>query len=137
MPVINTNPLFYIIAGAVATPELQLRALIKHNDKCVRARVAENPRLPAASLSELASDESSEVRIAVAENASTPIFVLELLSEDLDADVRYAMAENASTPEHILHILIQDENPYVVARACKTLARLQLNTAAVKLRCCA
>lgn len=137
MNAITDYPIINVPAGDKPGSAQQLCALVNHPDRMVRLRVAEHPGLPPACLAELAGDDWPEVRIAVAENPSTPVLILELLSEDLHPDVRYTMAENAATPEHILHILVQDENPYVVARACKTLARLNQKKPTVRLCRCA
>ena len=128
------NP--FLAAVGKATPIDQLCWLVFHEDKHIRLKVADNPRLPLACLMDLAIDEAHEVRISVAENSRTPVAILEVLAEDNHPDVRYAMAENAHTPEHILHFLLNDENPYVAARASVTLKRLEGQAPAL-LRCCA
>ncbi len=116
---------------------LQLFSQIIHRDKNVRVQVAEHPSLPASYLTDLARDEAHEVRIAVSENLLTPVPILESLAQDEHADVRYAMAENANMPPHILQSLVHDDNPYVAARAQKTLSRLDDDATLVSLRSCA
>lgn len=133
-PIDSSN--YYLAASAPSTSVRQLCSLVSHDDKQIRRKVADNPRLPPPCLAELAGDESPEVRISVAENSATPLPILELLADDPHPDVRYAMAENANTPTHILWILVHDDNPYVVARACQTLTRLADNPINL-LRCCA
>ena len=130
------NP--YAAATALTTPLQQLYALMHHNDKHIRVKVAEHPHLPPPFLAELANDDYYEVRISVSEHTLTPLPILEMLAEDDHPDVRYALAENANTPPHILGILVKDGNPYVAARACKTLLRLQeQGIPETVLRCCA
>jgi hypothetical protein len=118
----NSNPNLVAVAWE-SLPE-QLCRLSRSEDALVRSRAADNPQLPLTCLAELANDVAHDVRISVAENPVTPLVILELLAEDDHADVRYAIAENANMPAYILSILSRDENPYVSARAHKTLARL-------------
>ncbi len=128
----------YIACSSAVTPLLELLSLLLHPDSKIRAKVAENPRLPVKYFSDLVLDESTEVRIALVDNPSTPSAILEKLAQDSHPDVRYAMAENANIPFHLLNILCGDENPYVVARAKKTIERLKgFKGAALlhKLRC--
>ncbi len=120
----NSNPNF--VAGAWETLPEQLCRLSRSEDARVRSRAADNPQLPLTCLADLANDESHDVRISVAENPVTPLVILELLAADDHADVRYAIAENANMPAYILSILSRDDNPYVSARAHKTLARLAM-----------
>src|SRR5262249_42481138 len=128
------NP--YLAASQHSTPVDQLGWLIFHEDMRVRLKLAENPKLPAAFLADLANDEHPDVRIAVAEHPHAPIAIVELLAEDNHVDVRHAIAENAIIPLHILHILLNDENPYVSARAAQTLRRVEGQMVS-HLRCCA
>jgi hypothetical protein len=128
----------HVAAEIAAIPLQQLIAFRFHWDRQVRRQVAENPRMPAEYLADLANDDFYEVRISVSENMATPIPILELLSEDDHPDVRFAMAENANTPTHILKILLHDENPYVSSRARETLTRLeQVQVTSKRLRYCA
>lgn len=86
--------------------------------------VATNPSTPTRVLDKLSQHVSSQVRMAVAEHRGTPREIIEKLALDCDADVRYALAENHLLPQDILRTLSQDENPYVAARAERTLSRL-------------
>ena|ERR1700679_3762621 len=115
----------YLAAGSTDTALLRLCCFIVNEDERIRSRVAENPRLPAEYLAELARDESPVVRISVADNLNTPVPVLELLTHDQQPDVRYSIAENPNTPVYLLESLLTDEHPYIVSRARKTLARLR------------
>ena len=75
-------------------------------------------------LAELAVDDSPLVRIAVSENTFTDLKTMFLLAEDRSADVRYAVAENHNAPIAVLQFLSEEGNPYVAARAQRTLSRL-------------
>ena len=128
----------YLSASNKQTSQLKLYCFIFHQDERIRARVAENPRVPATCLAQLAVDDSPEVRISVADNPCTPMWLLELLARDEHPDVRYAIAENANIPLHLLEFLTRDEHPYVADRAGKTLGRLQsLRTNLPGIRRCA
>ena len=98
-----------------------LNFLAESPDDAVVLRVAENPQTHVATLTRLIRHRSSQVRIAVAEHASTPEVLLQLLARDHDMDVRMALAENSNLPKGILEILMSDENPYVSARAQRSL----------------
>jgi hypothetical protein len=113
----------YIKAG-ISSRFAELEELATHEHHAVRARVAENPRTPRQTLDKLAKDESSEVRASLAGNPSAPLWMLRELTKDGSADVRYSLAEDNSMPKQILWILAEDENPYVAARAEKTLQML-------------
>jgi hypothetical protein len=128
MPKSDYDLEIYLAAGNANTALPSLCCFLLHNDSRIRSRVAENPRLPAAYLADLAGDRSPLVRIAVADNLNTPIDVLKLLAQDSQPDVRYSIAENSNTPVPILEMLMDDEHPYVVSRARKTLSRLKCET---------
>jgi hypothetical protein len=113
----------YILAGNPNTPEKMIFELSQSDDPRVRRRVAENERISGYLLQVLSHDTNGEVRTAVADNPKTPSFVLRKLAMDEDADVRYALAENVQAPLFILNLLSEDENPYVCARAVRTINR--------------
>jgi hypothetical protein len=115
----------YIAAGSVNTSVQLLCCFSFHEDEKIRSRVAENKRLPAVYLEQLACDEAPEVRISVADNPNTAVEVLELLAQDQHPDVRYSIAENANAPCHLLEVLEHDENPYIASRAKKTLKKIR------------
>lgn len=69
--------------------------------------------------------QMSEIQIAVADHPDTTSDVLFQLAQDTNPDVRFAIAENHKADIEILQLLSQDDNPFVAARARKTLRRLQ------------
>ncbi|HEY9756794.1 MAG TPA: HEAT repeat domain-containing protein [Oculatellaceae cyanobacterium] len=71
------------------------------------------------------SMQMSEIQIAVADHPDTTSDVLFQLAHDTNPDVRFAIAENHKADIEILQLLSQDDNPFVAARARKTLRRLQ------------
>lgn len=87
-------------------------------------RVIENLNDCPRALAELAYDDHTSVRIAVADNLYSDLRTLFVLAEDRSADVRFALAENHNAPIAVLQFLSEDINPYVQARAQRTLARL-------------
>ena len=48
-----------------------------------------------------------------------------ILLADSNADVRYRLAESYHLPKALLEMLADDQNPFVAARACKTLKRIE------------
>lgn len=102
-----------------------LSRLAQHSCEQIVIRVAENINTPADILALLSKHQCNEVRIAVAENASTPFLVLMELVEDKNVDVRYSLSENHNVPTTLLTVLLDDENPYIGARARKTLDRIK------------
>jgi hypothetical protein len=98
----------------------------QNQDLCVwlLTRIVESITDAPNTLARLGCDKHYEVRQAVADNPFTPIATLIELSRDHHVDLRFAMAENHSVPVEILTLLCADDNPYVVARAQKTLVRL-------------
>jgi hypothetical protein len=110
-----------LIASRPGTSPSILNFLANSNDNAVVLRVAENPNTHVATLTRLIRHTSSQVRIAVAEHATTPEVLLHLLAVDADADVRMALAENSNLSKPVLEILANDENPYVAARAARSL----------------
>jgi hypothetical protein len=87
-------------------------------------RVIENLGDCPRALAELAYDDNAAVRIAVADNMYADLRTLFVLAEDRSTDVRFALAENHNAPIAVLQFLVEDVNPYVQARAQRTLARL-------------
>src|SRR5205814_4078016 len=83
-----------------------------------------HPRTMRGTLAKLAVNRNPDVRCAVGENANTAKDVLWLLARDEDADVRFSLAENHNINDDILIFLSSDENPYVAARAQRTLQRV-------------
>ena len=47
------------------------------------------------------------------------------LARDKSDDIRYQLAENHNVPTQVLLVLVSDENPFVRARAERTLERLR------------
>jgi len=120
-----------VIASRPHTSPSILNFLAQSRDPSVVLCVAENPRTHVATLTRLIRHHSSVVRIAVAEHPSTPEPLLCILARDEDADVRYALAENANMPKTVLQFLAQDDNPYVCARAQRTIAESESTPAQV------
>lgn len=112
----------YLLAGNSTRSARVLYRLAKHNSTKIRRRVAENFACPTDLLSFLSRDKQPEVRIAVALNKKSNFETCKLLSEDFDPDVRFMMASASYTVQSVLEKLSKDENPYVSARAQRTLA---------------
>lgn len=110
-----------IVASNPNTPAVVLGRLAQDHDAIVRMAVAENPRTPSDILAMLAQDANSDVRLTVVENRNTWLVTLYRLAADDNDDVRYGMAECCHMPVEILLLLCDDENPYVRARASKTM----------------
>ncbi|MCA9801745.1 MAG: hypothetical protein KC777_07145 [Cyanobacteria bacterium HKST-UBA02] len=89
-------------------------------------KAAEHPSASPYTLSKLSRSGIREVRQAVAQSHNTPYSSQFDLARDPDPDVRFALAENHRAFITILETLSDDENPYVSARAAKTIDRLQL-----------
>jgi hypothetical protein len=111
----------YLLAGNTETPPVKLSRLAHSRYVRIRCRVAENPAASRALLLALSGDLEADVRIAVANNPNAPLSLLAYLASDNCVDVRYAMAENYQLPPTLLRKLAADENPYVSARAQRTL----------------
>jgi hypothetical protein len=88
-------------------------------------RIAANEDTPEIILAQLAYHPNSEVRTCIAENPATQDAELWALTYDDSADVRYALAENHQLDSQFLTELELDGNPYVAARAQKTLQRIR------------
>lgn len=110
-----------VIAARPTTQPSILNFLAQSKDEAVVLRVAENPCTHVATLTKLMRHNSPHIRIAVAEHPTTPEVLLQLLATDHDVDVRHALAENTNLPKSVLEILAADENPYVSARAQRSL----------------
>jgi hypothetical protein len=98
--------------------------LSRTKDTCVLERLAENPRTPAGVLIKLSSHPEAAVKSAVGCNPKCLVWLICKLAQDEDVDVRYSIAENPHVPTEVLSILSTDENPYISARAFRTLKRL-------------
>lgn len=109
------------IAMSPFTPQSVLNFLAKTADNMVVRRVAENYSTHVATLTRLVRHHSPDVRMAVGEHHDVPEPLLQILARDPDSDVRYSLAENPTMPATVLEILSSDENPYVAARAQRTL----------------
>ncbi len=120
----DSRPIRLIIASNSTTPTCVLNFLALTDDVLVVQRVAENSNTHVATLTKLLRHSSPVVRTAVSEHPNTPESLLLILADDLDADVRYCLAENAHMPKAVLEVLANDSNPYVAARADRTLTRL-------------
>lgn len=115
----------YTVLGKSETPSEMLWDFARNvTDPIILEHVAAHSQTPPNALDHLARHESLDVRLAVADNPRTPAGALRLLSEDENADVRYALAENHNCPMEILYELATDSNPYVSARALKTVNRI-------------
>ncbi|MBU6453434.1 MAG: hypothetical protein KGS72_16760 [Cyanobacteria bacterium REEB67] len=111
----------YLLAGNTETSPVKLSRLSHSRYVRIRCRVAENPAASRALLLALSGDLEADVRIAVANNPNAPQSLLAYLAADSCVDVRYALAENYQLPPRLLRKLAEDENPYVAARAQRTL----------------
>jgi hypothetical protein len=120
-----------VLAGRPTTAAPILNFLATSADLRVVQRVAENPSTHVATLTRLVRHHSSAIRMAVSEHPSTTEVLLQILARDEDADLRFALAENYNMPRAVLETLEQDENPYIAARASRTLAELTPSTAQV------
>ncbi|MBX9725541.1 MAG: hypothetical protein K2X81_29355 [Candidatus Obscuribacterales bacterium] len=103
-----------------------LKKLANHKCNHLVSRVAEHPSTPLETLQTLSQHEHPEVRSAIADNVNTPQSILMNLTKDSDIQVRYSLAENHNVPISVICVLLEDENPYVAARAGKTLNRLRM-----------
>ncbi|MBX9719992.1 MAG: hypothetical protein K2X81_01250 [Candidatus Obscuribacterales bacterium] len=117
-----------IMASNPETPAELLDFLTIVGSTSVVIRVAENPNTSKETLSKLAFHNDAEVRAAVAENTNASESCFKRLANDMSADVRFRLAENPHAPAAVLYNLLRDENPYVSARARKTLSRILYNT---------
>ena len=113
--------LFVVINSETQPPELD--ALSRTAPSYVVVRIATHPNTPVSTLTRLALSANADIRCAISENPKTPLNVLWALTHDRDADVRYSLAENHNINASILTTLSSDENPYVAARAQRTLQR--------------
>ena len=87
--------------------------------------IANHPSTSAIVLHRLSQHNDVEIRAAVADHKNTHIITAMQLATDENLDLRYALAENHQIDSGILDILAADENPFVAARAQKTLSRLK------------
>lgn len=117
-----------MLASNPETPSDMLDYLTYVSPNDILVRIAENPNTSSQTLSRLAQHEDVDVRVAVAENANSPNSCLERLIDDECVDVRFRLAENPNAPLPILYKALRDENPYVINRSKKTLARILTNT---------
>ena len=67
----------------------------------------------------------TEVLIDIADNLKTSPEILNCLAQSTRDDVRFAMAENHNLSFNLLSILACDANPYVAARASRTIDRVK------------
>lgn len=111
----------YVLAGSGKDHEKSLRRLARDANNDIRRRIAENPACPNDVLEQLASDGCTEVRIAVALNAKLDRQACCRLCQDPDPDVRFMIAATSYIPDVLLRLLASDENPYVQARANRTI----------------
>ena len=88
-----------------------------------RRRVAEHPATSPETLLKLSRDIDPEVRLSAGEHPKLPFFALKRLVKDPCLDVRFGLAENSNIPTSILVMLVKDENPYIEARARRSLDR--------------
>lgn len=113
-----------LLASNPQSPAELLEYLTEISTEDILLRIAENSSTSALTLEKLAYHSSSNVRQAVAENSNTPESCLFQLASDEAADIRYCLAENPRVPFSVLYLLTDDENPYIGARARKTLGQL-------------
>ncbi|GEM_PF-585909 len=114
----------WLMAVNPHTPAPVLEGLVDAGDPAHLERIAENPGASPVTLARLAFHPSEAVRAAVAENSRTPIEAVCMLANDECVDVRFRLAESYHLPLAILQVLCDDDNPFVAARARKTLRRI-------------
>lgn len=114
----------YIKAGAPDTSVAELARLAQSSMVAVRRRVGENERTPSDVLRSLSWDPKEEVRIAVGLSRFASDAIVTRLANDEHDDVRYWLASTSYLPKNLLQRLVADSNPYVAARAKRTLDRL-------------
>lgn len=113
-----------VIASRQTTPPCVLNFLADSSDDYIVQRVAENSNTHVATLTRLVRHHALRVRISLSEHPALPEPLYAILSQDAHADIRFALAENFHVPTAVLETLAADENPYVAARAGKTLEKL-------------
>ena len=117
-----------MLAANPTTSGEELKALsIQFDCPQVLAYIAGNPSSPPDLLSKLASHQDTDVRIGVCDNPSAAVNTIRQLSKDDSADVRYCLAENHNIPLKILTDLAGDENPWVAARATRSMKNLGID----------
>ncbi|HEY9682836.1 MAG TPA: HEAT repeat domain-containing protein [Oculatellaceae cyanobacterium] len=114
----------WLIAVHPESPGAMLQVIAEQCSEGFVERVAENQNTWPSTLRQLAHHKSSRVRAAVAQNSNTPSDVLFALACDESADVRYMIADGIQGDVKLLEQMLEDENPYVVSRAKRSLARL-------------
>ena len=99
-----------LVASHPNTPASILRhlALSPQFPTLIRARVAQNRRVPQRLLRRLAQDDSVGVRVAVAVHPSTPVSVAEMLADDDAASVRVRVIRHWQLPERLVRRLARD-----------------------------
>jgi hypothetical protein len=80
---------------------------------------------PARFLHKFARISNLDDQFSLADDMSTPVQTAMRLARDENVDLRYALAENHNLATSVLELLAEDSNPYVCARAKKTMARLK------------
>jgi hypothetical protein len=114
----------YLEAGSNETGHERLSELAKDQCASIRARVAENDAAPFALLMMLADDSDVDVRVALCSNRAMNDELYSCLVMDESETVRFSLAEDANCPIAFLAQLTEDDNPYVRARAVRTIKRL-------------
>ncbi|MBX9691468.1 MAG: hypothetical protein K2Z81_03725 [Cyanobacteria bacterium] len=111
-------------AADPCTPASILALLAQTTELDVLEKVGANPSTPREVLLRLCHHQDSEIRNAVIDNPNIPDEALEILTNDDDADIRYAVAENHNIALRFIEHLCGDYNPFVAARAQRTLCRV-------------
>ena len=127
----DSLPVKLLVASSPQTSPAVLDYLSVSDNQAVAEHVAENPSVDPRSLRQLACHGSVTVLLAVVEHPSVPADVLVKLVECKHDDVRYRMAELTTIDRKLLERLSVDSNPYVGARAQKTLQVLDHRPAEV------
>jgi DNA-binding NarL/FixJ family response regulator len=112
------------LANATTTSAKMLEMLSHSDVVSVVEAVAANRSASQDTLEWPLKHPSADVRIGLLDNPSLSYSIQRRLIFDDDSDVRYAMAENHNIVRQMLEVLAKDENPFVSARAQKTLDRL-------------
>jgi hypothetical protein len=113
------DALFEQSAETYAHEHLQIQAPVIQ-----KPAIAESIDEQSTTIDSMPSVQFSELQIAVADHPDTSADVLYELARNSNPDVRFAIAENHNADVELLRMLSEDDNPFVAARARKTLRRL-------------
>ena len=87
--------------------------------------LAQSADTPPEILERIARSSNFDVRWATAGNPSTPLITIWTFVADVNPAIRYLVADSSLVSTEVLEVLSEDRDPYVSARALKTLNRLR------------